>query len=215
MKCAKILLPIAIGLAVSSASADVLVEGVVALPPPKTGSAAQARYAQKSAAVAAPELPAAVVYLEGSVSIPAAPAKITVEQKGFQFSPMLLPVLKGTEVEFPNRDDDYHHVFSYSKSKEFDLGRYRKDEKPPPIRFDKPGTVRVGCEIHDHMRAVVLVLETPYFCKTDEKGAYQLAIKGPLAGSFVLKAWINDKTLREEKVELKDGAKLKVDFPSK
>ena len=75
-------------------------------------------------------------------------------QQHFQFLPAVLPVQTGTLVEFPNLDDSYHNVFSYSKAKRFDLGRYRKDEKPPAIVFDKPGAVKLYCEIHEHMRAI-------------------------------------------------------------
>ena len=208
-------LALACSVAGLSSRADIVIEGVVTLPPPKAASAAQARYQQKSGVVAAPESPLAVVYLEGTFAnaAAAAPAKESVPQKGFQFTRGLVPVQKGTEVEFPNGDDDYHHVFSYSKTKEFDLGRYRKDEKAPSVRFDKPGVVRVGCEIHDHMRAVVLVLDTPHFARTEADGKYRLVIKEPVSGRFVLKAWVNERTVREQPVELKQGATLQVNFP--
>ena len=90
-----------------------------------------------------------------------------------------MAVLVVLTVEFPNLDDMYHNVFSYSKTKRFDLGRYRKDEKPGSVLFDKPGTVTVHCEIHDRMRGTVLVLETPYFVKTDAQGHYRLNICRP------------------------------------
>jgi hypothetical protein len=114
-------------------------------------------------------------------------------------------------VEFPNQDDIYHNVFSYSKAKRFDLGRYLKDEKPAAQRFDKAGVVKLYCEIHSHMRATILVLDTPYFQKTDTNGTFRLT--GLPAGKFTLKAWADEKNVWEKPVELKDGETLKLNFP--
>src|ERR1041385_2759667 len=75
-----------------------------------------------------PDPPAAVVYLE--IPTPATTnAVVEVAQKKYQFAPGLLPIQTGTTVKFPNLDDDYHNVFSFSKSKRFDLGKYRKGEE--------------------------------------------------------------------------------------
>ena len=110
------------------------------------------------------------VWLESPTLRPGAPGTARLEQEGYQFRTGLLVVQTGTRVEFPNRDDDYHNVFSLSKTKRFDLGRYRKDEAPPSVTFDKAGVVRLFCEIHQHMRGVVLVVDSPYFTTTDESG---------------------------------------------
>ena len=101
-------------------------------------------------------------------------------------------------------------MFSYSKTKRFDLGRYRKDEKPPVITFDRAGIVRLACEIHEHMEGVILVVDTPYFQKTDADGTFRL--EGLPAGRFVLKAWVSEKQMHERPVELVPGARLRVDF---
>jgi hypothetical protein len=115
-------------------------------------------------------------------------------------------------VEFPNFDDTYHNIFSYSPAKRFDLGRYPPNEKPVPFQvFDRAGLVTLRCDIHEHMRGLILVLATPYFSITDAAGHYRLT-KLP-AGHFVLKAWINSKTTRERPVDLKSGAALQVDLP--
>ena len=195
--------------------AQITLEGQVTLPAPKSAAGTAARYQQKAGAVEPPEPPAAVVFLEaaGATEPVAGTQAYRVEQKGYQFGPGLLPIPKGAAVEFPNRDDDYHHVFSYSKTKEFDIGRYRKTEQPPPVKFDKPGVVKIGCEIHDHMRAIILVLDTPYFVKTDSQGKYKLSIDALPPGSYLLKAWINERTLREQKLEIKGPGSLVVNFP--
>ena len=136
-----------------------------------------------------------------------------MEQRRYQFAPGLLPVQTGTAVEFPNLDDGYHNVFSYSKPKRLDLGRYRKGEKAPFVVFDRPGVVKLFCEIHEHMRGTILVLDTPFFVKTDPVGKYRLDHLP--AGKFTLKAWLDEKEVRTHMVELSDGAVLRVDFPSK
>jgi plastocyanin len=160
--------------------------------------------------------PAAVVYLEGdfrSQQTNSSKTTAHMAQKNIAFAPDLLPVLVGTAVEFPNMDDTYHNVFSYSKIKRFDLGRYRKDEKPTAVVFDKPGVVTTHCEIHERMRGTILVLDTPYFHKTDTAGRYRL--EHLPAGKYVLKAWVAGDDIRERPVELKAGMTLRVDFPAK
>ncbi len=132
-------------------------------------------------------------------------------QRHYQFAPGLLPIERGSVVAFPNLDDEYHSVFSYSKAKRFDLGRYRKDEAPAELTFGEPGLVKVFCEIHDHMRGQILVLETPYFQKTEPNGHFRL--EGLPVGHHVLKAWIDEATVLSHEVDLTDGRTLKVDFP--
>src|SRR5436190_2162155 len=105
------------------------------------------------------------------------------------------------KVEFPNLDDTYHSIFSFSPAKRFDLGRYRPEERPIPSEvFNVPGLVTLHCDIHEHMRGLILVLNTPYFVVTNPDGRFQLI--GLPAGRYVLKAWIDSKTTREQSVEL-------------
>jgi plastocyanin len=161
--------------------------------------------------------PAAVIFLEGNFPTTAAAsgskAPLQMTQKDVAFAPDLVAVFLGGTVEFPNQDDTYHNVFSYSKAKRFDLGRFRKGEKAASVVFDKPGVVTVHCEIHDRMRGVILVLATPYFQKTDSAGRYRL--EHLPAGRFSLKAWVNESDVRTQEVDLKSGATLHVDFPGK
>jgi len=168
-----------------------------------------ARYRIKAGVIAPAPIALAVVYLEGkfNASPPAKP--VVLGQKGYQFDQSVLPVQTGTLIEFPNLDEDYHNVFSYSKIRRFDLGRYLKGETPPAMVFDKPGIVRLFCEIHEHMRGAILVLDTPYFTRSSPDGAFRLA--GLPAGNFVLKAWFNEKVVLEKPVTLKPGQTLRVD----
>jgi len=121
-------------------------------------------------------------------------------------------VQTGTTVEFPNEDDTYHNIFSYSPAKRFDLGRYRPDERPIPSQtFDTAGLVTLRCDIHEHMRGLILVLNSPYFVTTDADGHYRLT--GVPAGKYTLKAWLDSRTTLERPVELKSGCALHIDFP--
>ena len=133
-------------------------------------------------------------------------------QKDLAFVPMLLAVPTGTTVEFPNLDDTYHNIFSYSPAKRFDLGRYRRDERPVPAeQFDVPGLVVLRCDIHEHMRGLILVVDTPYFVLTGVDGSYRLG--GLPAGRHTLRVWLDSKTTLERPVELQAGATLRADFP--
>jgi plastocyanin len=191
--------------------AQTAVEGMVRLLPAVSVAPTVSRYTPNTPAPGPPDPPAAVVYLEGSFPS-RTNAVARMEQRRYQFSPGVLAIQRGTRVEFPNLDDAYHNVFSYSKAKRFDLGRYRKGETPASQVFDQPGVVKLYCEIHQHMKAVILVLDTPYFVTT-EQGRYKLDLKGVPAGRYALKAWIDEKTTWERMIEVKAGAVTRMDFP--
>jgi len=195
-----------------AAHSQAVIQGKVLLPQAEARVAPPPRYAGQVGEVAPPDPLAAVVYLEGQ--FPQAttnrPEPVEVWQRGMQFRPALLPVRVGTTVAFPNGDDFYHNVFSYSKPKRFDLGRYRKEDKPAVQTFDKPGVVKLYCDIHQHMRGTILVLETPYFTRTATNGGYRL--ENLPAGRYVLKAWADEKRLAERTVELEAGKTVEVDF---
>lgn len=189
------------------------VEGRVALPKSRATPVVNQRYEiVTKAGVLATDPPVAVVWLEGDFPKPV-PAPVTqILQKELAFVPSLLPVQLGTRVEFPNLDDTYHNIFSFSPPKRFDLGRYRADERPVPSQtFDVAGLVTLRCDIHEHMRALILVLATPHFAVTDGEGRYRLAGLPP--GRYVLKAWIDSKTTRTQPVELAADSALRLDFP--
>jgi plastocyanin len=195
------------------AFAEASVEGRVELPKSHSAPVMEKRYKIVSiGGVLATQPPLAVVYLDGSFPKPKSPPTKQIAQKDLAFLPSLLPVQVGTRVEFPNLDDTYHNIFSYSPAKRFDLGRYRPEERPIPSEvFDAPGLVVLRCDIHEHMRGLLLVLDTPYFVTTDEEGRFRLS--GLPSGHYTLKAWIDSKTTREKSVDLKRGATLHVDFP--
>jgi len=195
------------------ARAQAVIEGHVKLPKPHAAQVVNMRYeVVTNGGVIATDPPVAVVYLEGHFPLPASLPRAQMPQKDLAFVTPLLAIQTGTTVEFPNYDDTYHNIFSYSKAKRFDLGRFRSDEKPVPSQlFDRPGLVSLHCDIHDFMRAIILVLDTPHFTVSDTAGSYRLA--GLPAGRYTLKAWVDSKTTLERSVELNNGATLRVDFP--
>lgn len=129
-----------------------------------------------------------VIYLTGD-NLPEIKPPDTIPvmaQKDKMFVPSVLAVGVGYTVSFPNLDPFFHNVFSYSKIKQFDLGRYPKGETET-VTFDKPGIVKVFCEIHYSMRAYVHVLETPYFATSDEQGNF--LIKNVEPGDYTINVW--------------------------
>lgn len=117
-----------------------------------------------------------VIYIEAvpEGSLPAPPSTpLKLSQRGARFSPAVMPLFKGTSVDFTNDDWVTHNVFSKSKVKPFDLGLYGK-EQSKVLRFDEPGRVDLFCAIHPRMSAVLLVLQNPYFTKPAEDGSFTL-----------------------------------------
>ncbi|HYA39379.1 MAG TPA: methylamine utilization protein [Candidatus Methylomirabilis sp.] len=111
---------------------------------------------------------------------------VTIAQRDRELIPYMTVVQTGTAIEFPNQDPFKHHLYSFSPAKTFEIKLYAgKPEKP--IVFDKPGEVALGCNIHDWMEAYVLVVDTPYFAKTDAKGRAHIAHVPP--GSYRLRWW--------------------------
>jgi plastocyanin len=168
-----------------------------------------------SGKVEAPPRPVAGVWLEApGLRAQPAPKSAAVEQRGYQFANGLMIVALGSSVAFPNSDPDYHNVFSLSKAKRFDLGRYKQDERPAPIvTFDKPGVVRLLCEIHEHMRGTIIVVDSPYFTRTGEDGSFTLT--GVPPGAYTLKAWVDEKRTWEQPVTVTARRTLEVNLPAK
>ncbi|HVU18204.1 MAG TPA: carboxypeptidase regulatory-like domain-containing protein [Candidatus Didemnitutus sp.] len=188
------------------------IEGQVLLSPNRRMPVVNRRYEiVANEGVLSTSPPLAVVYVEGDWPAPEGPPRAEMAQKDMNFLPALLPVQVGTRVEFPNEDEQYHNIFSFSPAKRFDLGRYRKDEKPvPSVVFDRPGMVVLRCDIHEHMRAIILVLATPHFVVTEPDGRFHLGHVPP--GRYVVKAWIDSRTTLQRTVEVSEGGTARVDF---
>ncbi|HXN35141.1 MAG TPA: hypothetical protein VN877_03160 [Opitutaceae bacterium] len=118
------------------------------------------------------------------VQPPAEP--VAIIQKGQEFIPYVTPIVVGTRVVFPNRDNVQHHVYSLSPAKKFEIPLYI-GESSATIVFDRPGAVTLGCNIHDWMVAYVFVLSTPYFLKTGAQGTADIGGLPP--GRYRLEVW--------------------------
>ena len=114
--------------------------------------------------------------------VPAPAARVTLAQRNKTFLPHVLPVLVGSKVDFPNSDPIFHNAFSSYSGQIFDVGLY-----PPgttrSVQFNRPGVVRVFCNIHPAMSAVILVLGTPWFTTTLRDGSFRLLVP---AGTYDL-----------------------------
>jgi plastocyanin len=109
-----------------------------------------------------------------------------MDQRNREFVPRVLVVGVGTSVEFPNNDSVSHQVYSFSAAKRFQLPLY-KGEPHPPVTFDKPGLVVLGCNIHDAMVGYIYVSDAPYFGTTEASGAATL--KDLPAGDYRIVIW--------------------------
>jgi plastocyanin len=111
----------------------------------------------------------------GPETPPRTPGHAAMEQKGKTFTPHILPIMAGTTVDFPNFDPIFHSAFSSYSGQIFDVGLY-----PPgssrSVRFIRPGVVRVFCNIHQAMSAIILVLDTPWFISTAKNGSFEMNV---------------------------------------
>ncbi len=159
-----------------------------------------------------PDRRRAVVYLE---SAPRAAfedreaPRGRMDQRNETFAPHLLAVTAGTWVDFPNNDSTYHNVFSLSKAKRFDLGRYAKGRSRAE-RFDRPGIVRVFCDIHSHMSAFILVFGHRYFAITDTEGRYR--IDTVPTGTYAVTAWYEGSARETRSVSVPESGSVELDF---
>jgi hypothetical protein len=127
--------------------------------------------------------------------LPARRPTVIEDQVDKDFVPYVNPVLVGTPVTFPNRDQVHHHVYSFSPAKRFELPLY-VGTPAKPVVFDTAGVVVLGCNIHDWMIAYIYVSESPYFAKSGADGVTKLA--NLPAGSYQVRAWHPRMDITEE-----------------
>jgi plastocyanin len=128
----------------------------------------------------------AVVYaLPVAGKPPQRKAPTVIAHENQQFVPFVTAVEVGTLVNLPNRDAVKHHAYSISPAKPFELPLYAGTPEAP-LLFDKPGIVKIGCNIHDWMTAYVYVLETPYFAITRADGRAKLIVP---SGEYHVEVW--------------------------
>ena len=152
----------------------------------------------------------AVVFLEGAIA-GSAPTELTtprLSQRDTSFTPELIIVPAGTTVSFPNGDPFFHNVFSYSKTKRFDLGRYPRGEQKN-VTFDRAGAVSVYCEIHKWMRAGVVVVENGFNAIVQPDGSFTLP--GVPPGAYRLTVWQAERGSKTVDVNVPASGEVRVD----
>jgi len=153
-----------------------------------------------------------VVYLETAPQPafePPPPGRAVLDQRNETFVPGVLAITAGSTVVFPNSDRVYHNVFSLSKARRFDLGRYPRGQSRSVV-FERAGVVRVFCEIHSHMSAYILVFAHRFFAVTDEAGRYRL--DGVPPGAYTLALWWDGQVRARRDVRVEPGVALELDL---
>jgi len=139
--------------------------------------------------------------------------KAAMMQRGKQFTPYVLPVSTGTSVSFPNEDDLLHHVYSFAKTKQFEIKLYAGTPANPVV-FDKTGVVPLGCNIHDWMLAYIYVTDAPYFASTNAAG--EVMIGDVIAGKYRAQIWhprLKGKTeAHDQELDLSGNNSLQIKF---
>lgn len=151
-----------------------------------------------------------VLYLEGvKGKFPAPKKHVKLDQQYLQFTTRVLPVLKGTTVDFTNHDRVYHNVFTNSQDNKFDLGKKKNGETASVQLLKAEVPVKVYCEIHSAMKAYILVLPNPYFTKAGPGQTFH--ISGIPAGKYKLVAWHDYWAPVEQMVTIKKGKTTEVE----
>jgi plastocyanin len=136
-----------------------------------------------------PDRRRSVVYLEtaprGAFEVREG-GRARMDQRNEAFVPHVLAITVGTTVDFPNNDQTFHNVFSLSKTRSFDLGRYAAGQSKA-VRFDQPGIVRVFCDIHSHMSAFILVFAHQFFAVSYDDSRYRIEDVPP--GTYTVVVW--------------------------
>lgn len=193
-------------------ASSAVVRGRVAIGIPvatRRPSAAYARIVPRAGLAPASELRHVVVYLKDAPPRPVTPVRAVIRQINETFVPRVVVVPVGSTVEFPNDDPFYHNVFSLSRAKTFNLGRYPQG-RTAGERFDRPGIVKVFCDIHSHMTATVLVFNHPWFAVPDEDGRFELTDVPP--GTREITAWHERLGDTTEPVRVEIGRTAAIDF---
>ena len=128
----------------------------------------------------------AIVTLDAPAMPPAPPIAAVMDQVNLAFVPDVLVIPLHSKVLFPNSDAISHQVYSFSSARQFQLPLYR-GKAYPPVVFDQPGIVTLGCNIHDNMLAYIVVTAAPYFGRTGADGTWMVPNLPP--GNYSLHVW--------------------------
>jgi plastocyanin len=158
---------------------------------------------------AQPELQSVVIFFGDLPATRSAPMQASIAQKDEQFAPHLVAVTTGSSVAFPNEDPFFHNVFSLSRGAAFNLGRYPSGASRSKT-FTRSGIVKVFCEIHSHMSAVIRVFDHGWFAVPNDDGTYVIDNVPP--GDHTLVAWHERIGERRDRVTIRSGAATQANF---
>jgi len=136
--------------------------------------------------------------LDNAAGLGDRPPHVRMLQKDKMFHPHILPIVVGTAVEFPNADPIFHNAFSNYDGQLFDVALYPPGSSRTVV-FRKAGVVRVFCNIHPSMAAIILVLKTLYYVKVNAAGSYRIA--NVPAGEYALSFFDERATGDQEKLQ--------------
>ena len=150
-----------------------------------------------------------VALIPSKAQLPGGTPPALIDQREMKFIPRVLAVMVGKTVDFPNNDKTFHNVFSTSEAKKFDLGLYPSGQSRN-VNFDKPGVVRILCNVHPNMEAYIVVKEHAYFSVVDSRGRYD--IESIPLGKYRLAVWHPELGTKVVPVELvRPGEVLAID----
>ena len=150
-----------------------------------------------------------VIFFSDLPAAKPSPIQASIAQKDEQFAPHLVAVTAGSSVAFPNEDPFFHNVFSLSRGAAFNLGRYPSGSSRSKT-FNRTGIVKVFCEIHSHMSAVIRVFDHRWFTVPNEDGTYSIDDVPP--GEHTLVAWHERIGERRDRVTIRPGAAAQMNF---
>jgi plastocyanin len=200
--------------------------GKVTLTVAASGRSTARAYDSRSVAPRAKPLPESrnvIIFFDGIAASPDPPheaksaswgprlpaSTATIAQTDEQFVPHVVAITRGSSVTFPNDDPFFHNVFSLSRGASFNLGRYPSGATRSRV-FTRPGLVKVFCELHSHMSAVIRVFDHPWFAIPDDQGRF--SIDGVPPGEHTLVAWHERIGERRDRVTIRPGQTTAVSF---
>jgi plastocyanin len=156
-----------------------------------------------------PESRNVIIFIDGLAGGAERKVQSSIEQKNEQFIPHVVAITTGSSVDFPNADPFFHNVFSLSRGATFDLGRYAPGTSRSHV-FRRPGIVKVFCQIHSHMSAVVRVFDHGWFTIPNDGGSF--VIEGVPAGERTVVAWHERIGESRDSVTIRPGQTTQIEF---
>ena len=151
----------------------------------------------------------AVIWLDAPSAPRPQERRFVVRQRNMEFVPRVLVAPVGSTVELPNNDRVFHNVFSFTNGKPFDLGLYPTGASKR-ITLDRPAVNRLYCNIHPHMAAYIVAVDSPYYATTDRAGGF--AIPEVPAGRYTYHAWRSGAEMLSATITVGDGQALDISW---